>query len=319
MSKTNKQDLTKKVDKFYNLIDKACTIHYEDLKMDYIEAFIKVANDLTNEFDEDKLSDEAIDKIKAIYEKIESEHFLNEEVRLACELIIIKGLKHRNLVLDFITPDVINYLYTYIVKAILNYTDYSKKEELVILDTVLGTGNLLQTIINNINEVDIKGVGIEFDELLIHTAKALSELVGNELVINYQDAKNENYQYADIVIGDFGNVRDVYDIILKRTLNLPDGGYFIYLIDNDFFVNCKEEYKKKIKDELTFVGLVVLPNRFTAEGHIGKSILIGKKATLKDYEMAVIKIHEELDKDSFEDAIDKINNMFKNLEGKTNA
>ena len=119
MSNTKKPNLSKKVDKFYNLIDKACMIYYEDEKMDYIEAFIKVAKDLTLEFDEDKLSDEAIDKLKAIYEKIENEDFLNEEVRLACELIIVKGLKHRNLVLDFITPDVINYLYTYIVRAIL--------------------------------------------------------------------------------------------------------------------------------------------------------------------------------------------------------
>ena len=160
MSKTTKPNLSKKVDEFYNLIDKACMIYYEDLKMDYIEAFIKVAKDLTEEFDEDKLSDEAIDKLKAIYEKIENENFLNEEVRLASELIIVKGLKHRNLVLDFITPDVINYLYTYIVRAILKYKDFDK-DNLVILDTVLGTGNLLQTIVNNVD-------GKEIDEIYVH-------------------------------------------------------------------------------------------------------------------------------------------------------
>ena len=233
MSKS--QSISKKVNKFYDLIDKACLIYYEDIKMDYLEAFIKVASDLTDDFDEGTLSDEAIDKLNQIYHKIEDDSFLNEEVRLACELIIVKGLKHRNLVLDFITPDVINYLYTYIVRAILKYTNYKNKKEIVILDTLLGTGNLLQTIINNVDGVEISGVGIDYDELLVHTAKALSELLGNELVINYQDAKNENYQYADIVIGDFGNVEGVYDIIVKRSINLPDGGYFIYLVDNDFF------------------------------------------------------------------------------------
>lgn len=319
MSNTKKPNLSKKVDKFYNLIDKACMIYYEDEKMDYIEAFIKVAKDLTLEFDEDKLSDEAIAKLKAIYEKIENEDFLNEEVRLACELIIVKGLKHRNLVLDFITPDVINYLYTYIVRAILKYKDLKDKDNIVILDTVLGTGNLLQTIVNNVEGVDIKCVGIEYDELLIHTAKALSELVGNDLVINYQDAKSDNYEYADIVIGDFGGVKDVYDIILKRIINLDDEGYFIYLIDNDFFNNCPSDFQKKMKKLATFVGLIVLPNRFTSESHVGKSIIIGKKKVLNDYQMAIIKINEELDKDSFEQAIDKINNMFMNLEGKTYA
>ena len=315
---SRKPNLTTKVDKFYKLLDQACLVYYDDLKTDYIEAFIKVANDLTNEFDEGKLSDESIEKLKQIYHKIEEDNFLNEEVRLASELVIIKGLKHRNLVLDFITPDVINYLYTYIVRAIVDNTNYKDKEKLVIMDTVLGTSNLLQTIINNVDK-EVLGIGIEHDELLVHVAKALTELVGNELVINYQDAKKETLEYADIVIGDFGEVDDIYDIILKRSINLPNGGYFIYLINNDFFVKCSDEVKNKIKKEMTFVGLVVLPNKFTSENHIGKSILIGKKEVVNDYQMAIIKIDEETNKDSFEDAINKINNMFKNLEEKRNA
>ena len=312
-------DLTKKVNKFYDLIDKACLVYYEDQKTDYLEAFIKVAEDLTDEFDEGKLSDKAIDKLNQIYHKIEEDSFLNEEVRLACELIIMKGLKQRNIILDFITPDVINYLYTYIIRAILSYTKYKDKKELVIMDTVLGTGNLLQTIINNVDGVSIKGIGIDHDELLVHTAKALSELVGNELVINYQDARNENYEYADIVIGDFGEVKDVASIIIKRSINLPDEGYFVYLVNNDFFANCTEEEKNQIRKEMTFIGLIVLPEKFTSSSHIGKSIIVGKKKVMKDYEMAVIRIDENIDKNSFEDAINKINNMFKKLEEKTNA
>ena len=315
---SRKPNLTTKVDKFYKLLDKACTIYYEDLKMDYIEAFIKVATDLTLDFDEGKLSDSAVDKLEQIYHKIEEDNFLNEEVRLASELVIIKGLKHRNLVLDFITPDVINYLYTYIIRAIIDNTKYKDKEKLIIMDTVLGTGNLLQTIINNV-DIEVEGVGIEHDELLVHVAKALSELVGNELVINYQDAKNDTPEYGDIVIGDFGEVSDVYEIILKRSMNLPLGGYFIYLINNDFFTKCPNDIKEKIQKEMTFVGLVVLPDKFTRESHIGKSILIGKKEVVNDYQMAIIKIDEETNENSFKEAIDKINNMFKNLEEKRNA
>ena len=309
-------DLTKKVNKFYNLIDKACLVYYEDQKTDYLEAFIKVSKDLTMDFNEGKLSDKAIDKLHQIYHKIEEDSFLNEEVRLACELIILKGLKQRNIILDFMTPDVINYLYTYIINAILKYTNYKDKKELVIMDTVLGTGNLLQTIINNVDKVEIKGIGIDHDELLVHTARALSELLGNELVINYQDAKNDNYEYADIVIGDFGEVNDVHEIILKRLINLPNDGFFVYLINNDFFIKGSDSIKEKLKKETTFIGLIVLPDKFTSEGHIGKSIIIGKKAIMKDYQMAVIKIDENVNKDSFEDAINKINTMFKNMEGK---
>ena len=176
-----------KVDLFYKLVDKACMVYYNEWGIDYLEAFIKVSESLTRDFDEIKLSKKAIDKLNAIYEEISNTEFLNEEVRLACELVFVKGLKHRNVLLDFMTPDVINYLYVHIIKSILDNVEGFDKSEITILDTVLGTSNLLQTIINNVEnykDINILGVGIEKDELLVHLSQAFSELLGNEIVIN---------------------------------------------------------------------------------------------------------------------------------------
>ena len=74
----------KKVDLFYNLVDKACMIYYNDLGTDYLEAFIKVSESLTEEFDDLKLSKKSVDKLNSIYNQITETDFLNEEVRLAC-------------------------------------------------------------------------------------------------------------------------------------------------------------------------------------------------------------------------------------------
>ena len=294
----------KKVDIFYDLIDKATMEMYNDIHIDYLECFIKIAHSFTtikeNDIDLDdsslydkRLQPKTVKKLNEIFDKFSSYEFTTEEVRLATELILIKGFKHRNLMLDFITPDTINYLFSYIINAIVRYNKkVSNLDKLKILDTVLGTGNLLQAIINN-SEMEISGNGIEKDELLTHLARSLNDLLDNELVINYQDATKDLLGLYDIIIGDFGESKEIYDIILKRLDNLDDG-YYIYLINNDFFNNASLDFKQKITSVSTLIGLIVLPKSFVSASHIGKSILIGKKEVLNDYHLGIIQIDEEL-------------------------
>ena len=318
--KTNKIN-NANVNLFYDLVDKACMLYYNELGIDYLEAFIKVVDALTDEFDELKFKKSTIVKINAILEKIANTKFLNEEVRLASVLILVKGFKHRNLLLDFMTPDVINYLFVHIIKSIIENVDsFKNKKELVILDTVLGTSNLLQTIINNIdNDINISGIGIEQDQLLVMIAKALSNLLNNDLIINYNNATSKINGCCDIIIGDFGETNDVYQIISERLDNLNDQGFFIYVINNDFFEKATESFKKIVSSSATLIGLIVLPNAFTNASHIGKSILIGKKELLNDYQMSIIKMNDDLSKESLELTFVKILNIFKEIGGNKNA
>ena len=312
----------KKVNLFYTLVDKACMIYYNDLGTDYLEAFIKVSESLTDEFDELKLSKKSVEKLNAIYNQISENDFLNEEVRLACELIFVKGLKHRNVLLDFMTPDVINYLYVHIIKSILDNVDGFDKEEISILDTVLGTSNLLQTIINNIEnykDIKIHGIGIEKDELLVHLSEAFSNILDNEVVINFNDALKKINNCANIIIGDFGETKDVYNIIEERLENLADDGFFIYVVNNDFFAYTSNEFKEVVSNNATLIGLIVLPSAFTNQNHVGKSILIGRKGVLEDYQMSIIKMDEELTQENLEMTFVKILNMFKEIGGNKNA
>ncbi len=301
----------KNIDTYYNLLDKACMIYYNNLGIDYLESFIRVSDEIINGVDYEllKLDKKEIKKLKDIYDEFENSDFLNEEARLAIELVIIKGLKHRNIYLDFLTPDSISYIFCHIINYILKYNSFS--DEVNILDTVMGTSNLLQTIINNCNG-NINGIGIEHDELLVHVSKAFANLLGNNLVINYNDAKKECNVMADIIIGDFGETKDCYDIILERLNNIYDKGYFIYVINNDFFNNVNDTFKKEFLNEATFVSLITLPTTFTHEKHIGKSILIGKKEVLHNYDMAIIRLNDSLDKESISNTLNKIENIFKN-------
>lgn len=303
----------KKVDLFYDLIDKACMIYYNDIKRDYLEAFISFTNALINGLDEPKLSNKAVQKLEKIINQISSQDFLNEEVRLAVELVLIKGYKHRNLLLDFLTPDGVSYIFSFIVNSIINndskYKDLDDDDfdEVVVMDTVMGAGNMLNTIINN-GARNITGIGIERDILLANLAKSLAEIIDNDIIVNVQDAKVKFNALADIIVGDFGETEDVYDIILARLDNILNNGYFAYMVNNDFFTKATNEFKEALLKEATLMGLIVLPSNFVKKGHVGKSIIVGKKEILKDYQMSVISIDENLS--DMNNVAKKINKMF---------
>ena len=84
------------------------------------------------------------------------------------------------------------------------------------------------------------------------------------------------------------------------------------------FVSPKE-FKDVVSKNATLIGLIVLPQTFTNQNHIGKSILIGRKGELSDYQMSIIKMEDELSQENLEMTFVKILNMFKEIGGNKNA
>ena len=299
---------SKNVEIFYDLIDEACMEHYNDIHMDYLDAFCKVAADILDHFDDSRLSEDTIIKLNDIYEKIYNLGFLNEEIRLALVLVIVKGLKHRMLPLDVVVPDTLGYLITYIIQMI-----YGEKE-ISILDTSLGVCNLSLTIMNNL-ENEITLVGIEKEEIFANICKAFSDYLYHEVKIYCQDFNSKVFDIVDLVIGDLDRVDNPYEVILERVDNIKENGNFIYIINNDFFSKMDNGFKDALSKTSTLTGLIVLPDNLTQDGHVGKSILLGKKAVLNSYHMGILKI-DSLDKDHINDVFKKIKIMIEQMEVK---
>lgn len=313
-----------KINLFFDYVDKACMTLYNDIRIDYLEALIRVGNDIIFEVDDSKITDETYNELIEIYKEFVKNSFTNEEIRLALELLIIKGFKHRKLSLDIITPDTINYLLSIIVE-----TKFKDRKSISILDTLLGTSNTLQTISNNIS-VKSNLIGIEKEDYFVKLAEVSSNLQNNEMKIYYQDALKEINDLVDIVIADFNNCEFdsqeyssyLYDlgiryfpylVIEKRLDNIVDDGYFIFVIDNDFFsVEGNQEFRKYLEKQATLMSLIVLPQNIVREGCIGKSILIGKKAVLNNYHMSILNI-ERMDNDYIKDSVDKIKKLVKDI------
>lgn len=311
-----------KVNMFYDLIDEACMLLYDEINLDYLNALIRVGNDIVFQIDDSKITLDTYNKLKDIYANLNNKEFYSEEIRLAFELLFVKAFKHAKMNLDLFTPDTICYLFSTIIK------DKFEGMQITILDTLLGTSNLLQAIANNIND-EVNLVGIENNLNLVKLSEISSNLQNNEIKIYFQDALNSVFDQAEVVIGDLegteykgkvdlelskkGVTYFPYLVIEKRLENIKDYGYFMYVIDNDFF-NKKgiNDLKDVLKNKATLMALITLPSSIVQENHPGKSILIGKKEVLDDYNISVLSI-DSFERSQLEDVFVRLEKLVREI------
>lgn len=300
----------KRIDLFYDQVDQACMLLYKELGIDYIKALTRVSNDIVYEINETGLSDEAINELNEIYSYIRSISFFNEEIRMALQLLFIKGFKHIGYSLDLMTPDSVGYIIAHLVNSLCDYP-------FDILDTSIGTGNLLNTIMNYPGVEVLEAIGIDNDLDLVNLCAATSDLMNGGIKVYYQNAVSPIIDTVDVVVGDLPAslvpTKDEYNylpylIIKERLINLRDGGYFIYLINNDFFgYPNSEKFKKELEETSTLLGLFVLDGNMFKENTVGKSILVGVKDKLDSFDMLVqmVKLDKKEEIEKLLDVIQK--------------
>lgn len=306
----------KRIDIFYDQVDKACMILYNELKIDYVKALTRVSHDLVHEINETGLSDDVISELNDIYSYLRSISFFNEEIRLALQLLIIKGFKHIGYSLDLMTPDSVCYLISYIVSCLCRYP-------IDILDTSIGTGNLLNAVINFPEIEVLEAAGIDNDIDLVNLCAQTSDLMNGGIKVYYQNAMSPIVDTVDVVVGDLpaslvpekdGFNYLPYLIIKERLSNLRDGGYFIYLIDNDFFsYPNSQKFKEELEKQCTLLGLFVLDSAMFKTNNVGKSILVGVKDKLDSFDMLVqiAKLDKKEEIEKLLDVIEKWINKFR--------
>ncbi|MFA6627632.1 MAG: hypothetical protein WCT17_03800 [Bacilli bacterium] len=301
----------KKIDLYTKEMERACLILHEALDLDFFDCLIRAGKDLLDDVDESGLEQETVKKLDDIYGRIRKVTFVNEEVRLSMELLIVKAFKHRNLYsLSLMTPDAINYLFAYFVGKLFipNRT---------IIDVALGTGNLLMAIANYLSS-PVKFVGIEKDPSLAQLARLNADLQGNLVQIYANDCLDPLNERAQIVVGDLdsngGEAYFPYEVVLQTLTFLDEEGIFIILIDNDFFNQPSiETFRSHFTG--TMLGLIVLPETLFQNNVIGKSILLGCKKSLTSYEMMVTSFPGLNQTEQLNNTIDTLDQWIKQLKG----
>ena len=289
-------------DFFYDVIDEACMLICNETNCNYLDALIRVSKDLVEDIDDSRLDEAALNKLGQIYDKLNERVCSNEDIRLAYTFLFVKALKHAKYPLDILIPDSIGLVIANIVRK---YFDYN----INMLEVNAKCASLTNTIANFI-DLDTYCFAQEEDSKLATLAKYSSNVADRDLVVYNNKLLDPLEVSVDLVIGYLESIVEdnnyiPYKAISKLMKYLDEEGLFIFLIDNDFF-SYPDLNSFRNSFTGTLLGLLILPNTLF-QGDKTRSILIGSKKQINDFEMIVVNLP------SFSDA-PKLNESMMNIE-----
>lgn len=249
---------------------------YEESMTPYLEGITEACNSIISGEAPKKLSADSRKTILDSIHALEEKEYDREETRKAIQLAMLKGFKHIRRTNEDITPDTIGLLVTFLLEKLIK-----GQEKIVLFDPLVGTGNLLLTVANNLKK-HVVPYGVENDIDSYKLAQAMFDMLDYEEGLFFQDTFSFHNLMADAITTDFpfskyeNGKYFPYEVIKFHHKNLREAGYFIAVIPNDFFeVAGADEFRSIIKDLFTIIGLVKLPD--TMFKGMGKSILILQK------------------------------------------
>lgn len=301
------------IEAVYDCLDTSALLLYETFKTPYLKGIVLVCGLIISGEMDMEIEGPIRSQIQTLIDEIETISFAKEEIRKAMQLCILKGLKHRKENNQEMTPDTIGIFVTYLLNKF-----YETKDKIVLFDPIVGTGNLLTTIANQI-EVPVHLVGVEVDQLRYEISLAMFDMLNYGDDVYLQDTLTFWNLSADTIVCDFsyeeqsGDYYFPYEVIKHHHANLKPGGYFICVIYNDFFENeLSDSFRKELLELYDILGLIKLPDSLFKD--LGKSILLlqkidpKKKVSEKQFLLADIPSFE--DQEAFAVAIKKINHWF---------
>ncbi|MGE6259350.1 class I SAM-dependent methyltransferase [Heyndrickxia sporothermodurans] len=316
----------------FNVLNETAIILQEELHCSYLEALAETGENLFHEnIIQDELSELTQKRLMKKYEEINLESYSKEQIRKAYQLAILKGMKDSVQSNHQMTPDSIGLFMSYLINK---FTEGQNTFSL--LDPAIGTGNLLSTILNHIEDKEIVSNGVDIDDLLIKLAFIGANLQRQPIQLFNQDSlENLFIDAVDVVVSDLpvgyypnDNGATKYalkadkghsyahHLFIEQGINYTKpGGYLFFLIPNGLFESEEApKLHKYLSEQVIIQGVLQLPISMFKHSNAAKSILIlqKKKDEIKTPKQVLIANLPTLSNQSaMEKMIDKINHWFK--------
>ncbi len=307
------------VETFFDYLDQVATKLYKSRKVPYLKGVSEALQYLLDDKTSMQLDNDTETGLQEYKLTVTEQPFDKETVRRAIQLALLKGFKHENITNSMVTPDSIGMFMAYLAKKLHPETPARS-----ILDPLAGTGNLLATFHNHYNEESVL-IGIDSDALLCRLARNMLDALEAESQIFHQDTLTYKGVPADMIVCDFP-VETVdrrhayfpYQVVLHHLQHLRPGGYFLSLVENDFFdQHEKERFKDTLLEEAHLVGLVKLDEGLF-ENHPQSILIMQKKIDENDKhpeDFLLVDLPPFRDEQAFPQALQKIEQWFENKRG----
>ncbi|EUJ44070.1 class I SAM-dependent methyltransferase [Listeria riparia] len=286
------------VEELFRVLDDTAIIIQNALEMSYLEAVYETGENLFQKevLQKDELSAEAVLNLEERYGSIQLDEFAKEDIRKSYQLALLKGMKHGIQVNHQMTPDSIGFILGYLVDKA-----FSGAKQIRLLDPACGTGNLIATIVNQLEgKLDLDATGVDVDDLLISLAYVGADLGRLPIQLLHQDGLGNllvdpvDVVVSDLPVGYYPNDTRATEFELRREDGhsfahylfieqgmryTKAGGYLFFLVPSAMFGTADfAKVDRFIKKHGHIQGIIQLPETLFASESARKSILILQKS-----------------------------------------
>lgn len=290
------------VERIFKDIDESNLLLKEALDLSYMEAYIETAENIldgrTTRVIEDQPKQKVVKQLNDIYSHLELEIASPEEIRRANQFILLKAAQEDYIQSNHrITPDLIGQIIAYFSLLFIK-----KEENIHLVDFGVGTGNLLTTVMNQLQAEGskIKATGIDIDDLLLSAAIVTSSMQGHQdIQFMKQDVLTNLFiEPADIVMSDlpigyYSNDDQAKEfklsfdeghsyahlLFIEQALNyLKENGLAFFVVPSEIFQDEKAKSLIQYTHEVGFFQAIIqLPQNFFKNEKNHQSIVFIQK------------------------------------------
>lgn len=290
------------IERLYKGINGSALLLKEALGLSYMEAYIETAENIldgrTTRVIDGQPDEETSGRLNDIYSNLELEIASPEEIRKANQFVLLKAAQEDYVQANHrVTPDLVGQIIAYLSLLFID-----KDEELHLVDFGVGTGNLLTTVMNELQSegAHIQATGIDIDDLLLSAAIVNSSMQGQQdIQFIKQDALTNLFiQPADLAISDFpvGYYPDdeqakkfnlsfdeghsyAHFLFIEQALNyLKENGLAFFVVPSTIFQDEKAKSLIQYTHEIGFFQAIIqLPRNFFKNEDSQQSIVLIQK------------------------------------------
>lgn len=281
------------VEQLFTLFNETALVLQEELSCTYLEALAETGENLFHgSILQDEVSELTEKRLDKQYKEVDLNSFTKEEIRKAYQLVILKGMKENVQPNHQMTPDSVGMLMSYLVDKFIDQPSFR------LLDPAIGTGNLVTTVLNQLQR-NVQSIGIEIDDLLIKLAYVNANLQEHPIELFNQDSLEALFidpvdaVIADLPVGYYPNdVRAAeyklkapeghsyaHHLFIEQSVShTKPGGYLFFIIPNGLFESDQaQQLREFFQEEIIVQGVLQLPISMFANKNAAKSILVLQK------------------------------------------
>ncbi|MBN3556435.1 class I SAM-dependent methyltransferase [Fictibacillus nanhaiensis] len=321
----------KDVEKLFVVLDNTATAIKDKLELPYLDALVESGENLFFQEIPKEYPKELTAVLTDEYKKVNVTEFGTEETRKAFQLAVLKGMKEAVQPHHAMTPDAVALFAGYLVQKFMK-----KSENLTLLDPVVGSGNLLTAVMNQLKDKECVSFGVEVDETLLRLSWVNANIQKHKVELFHQDVIKPLYaDPVDVVVADLpvGYYPDdetakafkVYEkeghtyahhLIIEQGVNhLKESGIGIFIVPNNLFESEQADlFKSWMKETVTVLGLLQLPESLFKSSVHAKSILILQKngeGAIKPKQAMLAQLPSFSNKNGLGNVMEQINEWFK--------